>query len=316
MNHLNTSNVIQSPLVSVVTPAYNAMPYIIETIESVQAQDYPIIEHIIMDGGSVDGTVDILKRYPHLIWTSEPDRGQSHALNKGLQLARGEIIGWLNADDTYRPGAVSTAVRGLVEHLEVGLVYSDLQVVDGLNRPGRILRSQPFSLSTFFDITYIRQPTVFMRRNVIETLRGVDERLHFVMDYEFWLRASLHFKMLYLPGVVSANFRYTAGTKSVESAEEFDAEWLGVLERAFEDPIYQQIPSQIRSRALRKAHERCYIANLKKAADEHDRQAMLQNLMWALSIDWKLVGNRGLWAFLVQGLFGIKMKYRKRYDLP
>src|SRR5512137_1476425 len=118
------------PLVSVVTPSYNAMPYIKDTIESINNQDYPAIEHIIMDGNSTDGTQELLRQYPNLIWVSEPDRGQSHALNKAFKLVHGDIIGWLNADDTYQPGAIATAVKNLSENPEYDLVYSDLQIID------------------------------------------------------------------------------------------------------------------------------------------------------------------------------------------
>ena len=98
------------PLVSVVTPSYNQGRYIEETIQSVLNQDYFRIEHIVVDGGSTDETLSVLKKYPHLKWVSEPDRGQSHAINKGFQIAKGEIAAWLNSDDTYLPGAVTAAV--------------------------------------------------------------------------------------------------------------------------------------------------------------------------------------------------------------
>ena len=112
------------PLVSVVTPSFNQAAFIEETIQSVLKQDYPHIEHIVVDGGSTDGTVDILQRYPHLRWISEPDCGQSDALNKGFAMARGEILGWLNSDDTYNAGGVSTGLHCEVSHPVLALVYS------------------------------------------------------------------------------------------------------------------------------------------------------------------------------------------------
>src|SRR5688572_1037654 len=101
------------PLVSIVTPSLNQGRYLDEAIRSVQGQDYPRLEHVVVDGGSTDETLDVLRRHPHLRWVSEPDGGQSDAVNKGFRLARGEIFGWLNADDYYLPGAVAAAVAVL-----------------------------------------------------------------------------------------------------------------------------------------------------------------------------------------------------------
>lgn len=109
------------PLVSIVTPSYNKGCFIEETILSVKNQTYPYIEHIVMDGGSTDGTLDILRKYANNItWLSEPDEGQSDAINKGWRRAKGQILGWLNADDTYMPWAVQTAVEFLAENPDVG----------------------------------------------------------------------------------------------------------------------------------------------------------------------------------------------------
>ncbi len=304
------------PLVTVVTPCYNAARFISETIESVRDQDYPRIEHIIFDGGSTDGTLDILARYAHLDWTSEPDRGQSHALNKGFKKARGEIIGWLNADDAYQPGAIRSVVYALCENLDVDLIYGDLQIIDQDGGLGIVRRAQPFNYETFFAASYIPQPTVFMRRKVIEILGGVDERLHYVMDREFWLRAGLCFNLRYLPGVVLARFRYASGSKTYQSASKFHAEWLQVLDDAFQRLDFQKIPSRVRRTALRKARANIYMNRFGAAVNEHDRQAVLINFFQAISQDIKLLLNRGVYGFLADGLLGTSlMKNRSRYGL-
>ena len=117
-------------LVSIVTPSYNTGKYIRDTIESVLSQGYPNFEHIIYDGGSTDETIDILKEYPHLIWFSESDRGQSHAINKGLDKAKGDIIGWLNSDDYFLPGTFSKIMEVFINNPELDAIFGDINIVD------------------------------------------------------------------------------------------------------------------------------------------------------------------------------------------
>ncbi|MEP6895909.1 MAG: glycosyltransferase family 2 protein, partial [Chloroflexota bacterium] len=149
------------PLVSIITPSFNQAQYIEATIQSVLTQDYPNIEYIIVDGDSQDGTIDVIKKYSlesgsllpndqqhtlsgartfgfHKInaWVSEKDTGQTDAINKGFARAKGEILAWLNSDDTYEPGAISAAVRYLQEHPEVGMVYGDCNFI---NETGRVI---------------------------------------------------------------------------------------------------------------------------------------------------------------------------------
>ncbi|HLA97025.1 MAG TPA: glycosyltransferase family 2 protein, partial [Anaerolineales bacterium] len=130
------------PLVSIVTPSFNQGRFLEETIQSVLAQDYPRIEYLIVDGGSTDGSLEIIRRYADRLgwWVSEPDRGQTEALNKGFARARGEIFAWLNSDDTYLPQAVSEAVAYLQAHPEAGMVYGDANLVD---EHGRVIGKFP-----------------------------------------------------------------------------------------------------------------------------------------------------------------------------
>src|SRR5574341_123266 len=116
------------PLVSIITPSFNHARYIEATMRSVLSQDYPYIEYMVVDGGSDDGTVDIIKKYESRLswWVSEKDQGQTDAINKGLARAKGNILAWLNSDDTYEPGAISAAVKFLQEHPEVGMVYGEI----------------------------------------------------------------------------------------------------------------------------------------------------------------------------------------------
>jgi len=122
----------EQPLVSIVTPSFNQVKYLEETIRSVLEQDYPKIEYIVIDGGSTDGSVEVIRKYADRLayWVSEADRGQTDAINKGFATAHGSILAWLNSDDTYKPGAVSEAVAYLQNHPNIGMVYGDLDFID------------------------------------------------------------------------------------------------------------------------------------------------------------------------------------------
>src|SRR5512138_1788368 len=120
------------PLVSIITPSFNQAAFLETTIRSVLDQDYPSLEYFIVDGGSKDGSLEIIQRYAHRLagWVSEPDRGQTDAINKGFGMAHGEILAWLNSDDVYQPGAVAEAATFLQQNPEVGLVYGDATYID------------------------------------------------------------------------------------------------------------------------------------------------------------------------------------------
>jgi glycosyltransferase involved in cell wall biosynthesis len=180
------------PLVSIITPSYNHAAFLDETIRSVLAQDYANIEYIVVDGGSTDGSVEIIKRHAGRIakWVSEPDEGQSHAINKGFRMASGDIVAWLNSDDLYFPDAVSTAVRRFVADERLGLFYGHGVFVD---RGGAFVRYftevepyDEFRLRNCSD--YIMQPTTFFRRDVLVDVGLLDESLHFTMDWDLWCR--------------------------------------------------------------------------------------------------------------------------------
>lgn len=285
------------PLVSIVTPSFRSARFISETIESVKRQDYAPIEHIIVDGNSDDGTLDILKGFPHLIWISEPDAGQSHALNKGFRMAKGEIIGWLNADDTYNSGAVSNAVRFLVENPDVDLVYGDMQIVDKQGSPIMLAISKPFDLITLLTDNFIRQPTVFMRRRIIEELGGVDESLHYCMDRELWLRSGRSYKMIYLPNFVSANLRICEGTKTFEQQPSFHMEWEGVLERSLNDPGYHQVPVKVMRLAIQQAQVRFQVAKMQVSIKSRNPKSFFRHLFLLLTQHWKYILNYPLKRF-------------------
>ena len=203
------------PSVTIVTPSYNQGRFIRETIESVLSQDYPRLEHVVVDGGSTDETISILKSYgQQLTWVSEPDRGQAHAINKGWKLARGEILAWLNSDDMYLPGAVSKAVNYLVNHPQVGMVYGEgYHIAESGTVIGRF-PTESFIAERLKETCFIFQPAAFMRRSVIEAVGFLNESLSYCMDYDLWIRVSQKYDVGYFPEYL-AQVRLHEGCKTV-----------------------------------------------------------------------------------------------------
>ncbi|MGQ9525346.1 MAG: glycosyltransferase family 2 protein [Armatimonadota bacterium] len=200
---------------SIITPSYNQAQYIERTIASVLGQDYPYVEYVVVDGGSQDGTQDILRRYPQVRWVSEPDRGQADAVNKGIRMTTGEVIGWINSDDTYAPGAFTLAVRVLEANPHIAMVYGDMNVIGPDDELLLTRRSRPFSLRRLIltGASYIFQPTVFMRRRALYQVGLLDVGLRHAMDYDLWIRLGRRFPALYIPKVL-ANFRLHPRSKT------------------------------------------------------------------------------------------------------
>lgn len=190
------------PLVSIITPSYNQGRFIEETILSVLTQDYPNIEYIVMDGGSTDNTLDILRKYEgRLTWISEADRGQSHAINKGFRMAKGEVLAWLNSDDTYLPGAISKVVQHLQTNPEAMMVYGEGYLID---EQSRITRRFPYTEAfNLWKLIYlwdnILQQSTFFRRQVFDHIDLLDEELHYAMDWDLWIRIGKRFRIDYIP---------------------------------------------------------------------------------------------------------------------
>jgi glycosyltransferase involved in cell wall biosynthesis len=218
-------------LVSIVTPSLNQSPYLRQAIESVRAQTYRDIEHIVVDGGSTDGTVDILGEYPELRWVSEPDRGQSHALNKGLAQAHGSVLGWLNADDAYESTAVAEAVAAM-EDTGAALVYADVTRVDGDGDNPRRIRSRPsFELWTELNLGCgIYSPAVFFSRGALDAVGPLDESLHLTMDYDLWLRIGQRFPVRHVDSIWAIQ-RLHEDAKTMRHYDDFWPERLLVSRR-------------------------------------------------------------------------------------
>lgn len=214
INHLRSKpNIVKTktrqrvPKISVITPSFNQAKYIRQTIESVLAQDYPNFEHIIIDGGSTDGTLDILREYDHLIWKSEPDKGQSDALNKALELATGDIIAWINSDDYYEKGAFDVVESEMSADLSKEIIIGDCQFINEDGSSKLYAKNNNLELPDllrYWDIWIPpTQPSIFFRRSLIEEHGGFDTTLSYAMDYDLWLRFASCCKFHYLPRLLA-----------------------------------------------------------------------------------------------------------------
>ena len=189
------------PLVTIVTPSYNQARFLEDTLCSVLEQDYPNIEYLVVDGASDDGSVEIIRRYANRLtwWVSEKDSGQSEAINKGMRRAHGEIVGWLNSDDIYFPGAVSEAVAAFKSHPEAGLVYGDAQSIDAESKPFNVMRARQYTLTDLLAFNIICQPAAFMRRSVLEQVNYLNPDYQLLMDNLLWMRMAQKAPLVHIP---------------------------------------------------------------------------------------------------------------------
>jgi glycosyltransferase involved in cell wall biosynthesis len=189
------------PKVSIVTPTFNQAHFLPATLRSVQAQEYPQLEHIVVDGASTDGSVDLLRAAPGIRWVSERDRGQVEALNKGFALATGEVLTWLCADDLFHPDTVRQAV-GALEQTGADLVYGTGEVVDAQGRFLKRAKVIPFDYRLLLcNRNWIPQPTVFFRRRLWERAGPMREEFDNAFDYELWLRMAPLGRFAYAPAI-------------------------------------------------------------------------------------------------------------------
>jgi len=195
----------QWPRMSIVTPSLNQGKFIEETIRSVLLQGYPDLEYIIIDGGSTDGTVEIIQKYKNWLafWVSEPDKGQSNAINKGLRMAKGDMIGWINSDDLYLPGTFELVNNSSCH--DADMVFGDCHVVNA-NKEVIKIRDVPrtFDVNRLIsEDNIIMQPSAFFKRTVFVAVGGLDESLEYAMDYDLWIRIGLKYNVQRINGYLS-----------------------------------------------------------------------------------------------------------------
>jgi glycosyltransferase involved in cell wall biosynthesis len=278
------------PKVSVITPSYNQARFLEETILSVLTQDYPNIEYIIIDGGSTDGSVEIIRKYANRLayWVSEPDDGQSDAINKGLQHATGEIWAWMNSDDLYLPGAIQQAVEYLRAEPEVGVVYGDCSLIGANGEQLGGPPAQDFDLYTYVlhCNNYIPSGSTFIRSQVLRQIGNMDVDFHMIMDMDYWIRAGMHFAFGHINKPLSLYRTYpSAKTWNPALSTRKGLEIERMYEKMFS---FQNLPDPIQ-KSRRKILSRAYLS-----AAYHTLIGGAKREFWRLFIKSILIGPTNL----------------------
>ena len=243
------------PRITIVTPSYNQARYLPQAIESVLSQRYPNLEYFVFDGGSTDGTVDILRRCGDRLtkWVSERDAGQADAINKGFACATGEIVAFLNSDDYYFPGALHRVAEAFMNNPDAGIVYGRGQFVSEAGVPLRAVGG-PIDAHRMIEGAWptVAQPAVFLRRKVIETVGGLDVDLHYALDGDLFWRAFANFDAVFIPQTLAA-LRLQKQSKSVSAGRRFAPEILRMAEKLIANPAayprFDIQPDRVRSAA-------------------------------------------------------------------
>jgi glycosyltransferase involved in cell wall biosynthesis len=245
------------PKISIVTPSFNQAAYLEEALRSVKNQGYPNVEHIVVDGASTDGSVEVLRRHAsrpgweHLRWLSEPDRGQSEALNTGFRMATGDIVGWLNSDDRYRPKCFAHVVSTLTQMPATDVVYGDYVWIDVAGNCLQVRKEIEFSLFVlaYHRVLYIPSTATFFRRSVLEDDNLIDTQYQYAMDYEFFLRLALMgYRFCHIPQLL-ADFRWHSESKTGKTAAKQFEEHDQIAERYL--PLLSKTPKGILRRVVR-----------------------------------------------------------------
>jgi glycosyltransferase involved in cell wall biosynthesis len=270
--------------ISIITPSFNQSEFIERTINSVLVQNIPALEYLIIDGGSTDNSLERIKKYEgQLRWISEKDDGQAHAINKGIRLTSGAIIGWLNSDDIYYPNTLKTICDFFSSHPNVDIVYGDANHINDLDEIIEPYYTEAWNPERLKEVCFLSQPAVFFRRSIIDQFGLLNENLSYCMDYEYWLRLALNgARFYYLPHLLSGS-RLHPAAKTCSRRVEVHAEINNMLKE-----ILNQVPDRwLSNYAFAKAHAK------QRASEKHLKRAIAIRILLA-SLRWNKWINKSL----------------------
>ena len=309
----------KKPLVSIITPSFNQAEFLEKTITSVITQDYPNIEYIVVDGASTDGSIEIIRRYASKInyWVSEPDRGQAEAINKGFIKATGDIVAWINSDDYYLPGTISSVVNAFEKYIDYGLVFGDLLSVDREGVIFNVIRYGDWGLDELMRFNIIGQPSVFMKHEVLKEAGYLEKDFHYMLDHNLWLKIANISKIKYIPEIWSAA-RYHEGAKNIHNAAAFGDEAYKVVEWMEQQDVIGKKFMQDRNKVLGGAHW----INARYLSEAGEYKESIKSYFRCLLVDpmrvfcdWKRVLFTWLSLFGIKKIQNIYTRYQyKRYN--
>ena len=290
--------------ISIITPSLNQGRFIERTIRSVLDQEVPNLEYWTIDGGSDDDTIEILERFDsRLSWVSEADNGQAAAVNKGIAKSAGEIIGWLNSDDIYYPGAVREVMDYFSAHPEANLVYGDANHIDEHDEVIERYGTEGWEPQRLREVCFLCQPAVFFRRNLVECYGYLDENLDFCMDYEYWLRLSLGGEDFhYLPELLAGS-RFYPENKTLRDRPKVHSEtnnmMLRKLGRVPEAWLFSFAHAYVDSKGYKRENKWRYAVAVSAVSlyaslrwnRGISREVYRKTLHWTLSNSWKSLKN-------------------------
>jgi glycosyltransferase involved in cell wall biosynthesis len=241
------------PKISIITPSYNQAEFLERTIRSVIDQDYPNLEYIVIDGGSTDGSVDILKKYSRhfAYWVSEPDQGQSAAINKGIKIATGELIAWQNSDDIYYPNTFRSLVANIRNRPNIELVVGNINIIDEYNN---VIRDVKYVTPSFGRMIaegmMVTNQAAFWRKNMHEQIGFMDESLHYAFDYDWFLRLINKCERCLHVDETWGGYRMHGATKTSNNQANFHKENFIILNKHHRMPLWKKRVFQARRLGL------------------------------------------------------------------